>query len=90
MVNIEKSLELLGMPATDKVSRIKGVVTSVCFDLYGCVQALLSCGVAPDGKLGESYWLDVSRLTVDGHRVMQMPHFEIAKGPQDKPIPFNR
>lgn len=36
---IKKHLNLLGHEVKDKVSDFKGVVTSISFDLYGCVQA---------------------------------------------------
>ena len=58
-----KELKLLGFKAQDKVTGFKGVITSVSFDLFGCIQAALS---APekDGKIGESYWLDTNRMKI--------------------------
>lgn len=62
----------------DKVTGFAGVVTSVTFDLYGCVQALLTPGLV-DGKLQEQAWFDVKRLKDDAligrRRVMDVPRF---------------
>lgn len=81
-------LALLGLKVKDKVTGNKGVVTSICFDLYGCIQAIVS-----DSK-GEGKWYDVSRLEVkSGKPVMDLPDFEAGyiadgkKGGADKPIP---
>ena len=38
-MEIKKHLDLLGYEVEDKVSNFKGVVISISFDLYGCVQA---------------------------------------------------
>lgn len=85
-------LKLLGMRATDKVTGLNGVITSVCFDLFGCVQAAVHPGVDADKKMKESFWMDVSRLTIEGAEpVMERPNFEIGpvaegkQGAADKP-----
>ena len=36
---IKKHLDLLGLKVKDRVSDFEGVVISISFDLYGCVQA---------------------------------------------------
>ena len=36
---IKKHLDLLGHKVKDKVSDYTGVVISISFDLYGCIQA---------------------------------------------------
>ena len=38
------------------------VEDKICFDLYGCVQVCIDPGITKEGKLGESFWFDVSRL----------------------------
>jgi len=43
MNTVEAGLAMLGYNGTDKVTGMEGVVTSVGFDLYGCVQG----GVGP-------------------------------------------
>lgn len=89
---IEKHMKLLGMKAEDKVTGLKGVVSCVSFDLYGCVQVVLKPKVKDDGTVPEGHWLDVSRLNVTGKTpVMPMPNFdrgyiaEGKKGPAGKP-----
>ena len=44
---IKKHLDLLGHKVKDKVSGFQGVVISMSFDLYGCIQA----DVRPVGQL---------------------------------------
>lgn len=95
MLTVKEIINLLGRKATDKVTGQKGVITSVCFDLYGCTQAIINPGVMPDGKLGEICWFDISRLEVADDRVMRTPEFRFAdapvttkareKGPESKP-----
>ena len=81
MILIQKHLDLLGKKVEDRVSGFKGVVASVCFDLYGCVQAVVHPGLGADGKIGEQCWFDVSRLTVlDNSPVMERPNYDT--GPQ--------
>lgn len=85
MANVQEHLDLLGRRATDKVTGMRGVITSISFDLYGCVQGLLNPGVTEGNKLGELYWLDVSRLQMTDERVMPLPRFDFDKGPECKP-----
>ena len=64
-MNVKKHLDLLGHEVKDKVSDYKGVVISMSFDLYGCIQA----DVRPkelnrEGKMIPGQWIDVSRLKV--------------------------
>lgn len=77
MVILNKNLELLGMRVEDRVTGFKGVVASVTFDLYGCIQAIVNPGMTAEGKLGESQWFDISRLqVVDPTPVMRRPDFD--------------
>jgi len=86
---------IMGRTATEKITRTTGVITSVSFDLYGCVQAVLSQPVGEDGKTPASSWWDVTRLLInDGEAVMPCPDFIVGpldempdKGPENKPIP---
>jgi len=77
-------LNLLGLRVRDRVSGFEGVVASVCFDLYGCIQAIVHPGLQADGKLGDQSWFDVNRLEiVSTEPVMNRPNFEfgeVAKG----------
>lgn len=80
---VPKSLEMLGLKAKDKVTGFEGTVSSVCFDLYGCVLVSLTPPrnlENKEGKLPEGYWFDIKRIDTS-ERVMQAPVFlEIAKG----------
>ena len=94
MENVQKHLSILGLRVTDKVSGIVGVVTSVTFDLYGCVQTLVHTGVDKEGKLRDQVWFDIARLeVVSSEPVMAQPNFtsgpvaEGLKGPAEKPAP---
>jgi len=93
MSKIEKNLSLLGLTATDCVTGFKGVVTSVSFDLFGCIQAVVTPPAGENGKQEDSRWYDVARLkiSVTAERVMPVPDYEnisVAdgeKGPAEKP-----
>jgi len=80
-MNTSKHLSLLGLRVQDKVTRFTGVVTSICFDLYGCVQALVHPGMDAQGKIEEQIWFDVTRLEIMNKKpVMAPPNYDI--GPQ--------
>lgn len=92
MTPIKKHLDLLGLQVEDKVTGFQGVVTSVAFDLYGCVQAVVHPGTDKDGKIMDQLWFDVARLKVTSDEpVMTIPNFDYGlsaegrKGPADKP-----
>lgn len=87
---IQASLEFLGYPVKDKVTGQTGVVTTIGFDLYGCVQAIVHPGQDKDGKLLDPLWFDVKRLEKTGKRVMAAPSFASIKtgteqGPAERP-----
>lgn len=82
------NLKLLGLKVKDKVTGFSGVVTSISFDLYGCVQAIVHPGIGKDGKALECHWFDVGRLEILSKKpVMQTPTFQKKdeKGPAEKP-----
>jgi hypothetical protein len=92
MTNVKQHLDMLGLRVRDKVTGFSGVVASVCFDLYGCIQAGVNPGMAPDGKLMDAMWFDIARLSViDARPVMDTPNFEFGaqaegrQGPAEKP-----
>jgi len=91
-MNITKHLNLLGMRAEDRVTGINGVVTSISFDLYGCIQALVNPGLDKDGKIQDQLWFDVGRLKVTSSApVMDRPNYDFGpqaegkQGPAEKP-----
>ena len=92
---IKKHLEMLGHEVKDKVSDYRGVVISISFDLYGCIQA----DVRPkellkdDGTLKPGMWLDIARLVkTTSIPLMDQPNFEWGEvaegrhGPANLPI----
>ena len=84
MKNIFDYVKILGYPVKDRVTGFEGTVTSVGFDLYGCVQCVVNPRVKEDGKEVEARWLDHKRLEVIGDApVMEIPEFLVppATGP---------
>ncbi len=86
-------INLLGLPASDKVTGFKGIVTTIGFDLYGCIQAVVSPPMNDKGEIPEGKWFDVTRLQISTAAVMPVPQFDKGyistgkKGCSDKPIP---
>lgn len=94
MVNVSQHLGLLGMRVKDRVTGFEGVVSSVSFDLYGCIQAVVTPAAGEKGKLEDSRWFDVQRLEIVAKEpVMAKPEFDYSpadiaagkKGPAEKP-----
>lgn len=90
MTTKNEAFSILGLKAEDLVTGFKGVVTSISFDLYGCVQATLTAEAkdpkADDKYLSASYWFDLKRLKVTSKApVMVVPTFEYVPGPENKP-----
>lgn len=94
-------LRLLGLRVREKVSGFTGIVTSISYDLTGCIQAVVAPVVDDKGGLPDGRWFDVSRLEVlDEKPVMEIPggRFNVdrvskapvvpsqAPGPAAKPI----
>jgi len=89
MKTIQDNIDMLGLMVKDKVTGMQGVVASVSFDLYGCVQCVVNPGLGKDGKLMDSAWFDVARLKVlSASPVMERPDFCTVKGPAEKPACF--
>ncbi len=75
MKTIFDFVKILGYPVRDLVTGFEGTVTSVGFDLYGCVQCVVNPPVK-DGKVGEVMWYDFKRLVITGDKpVMDVPDF---------------
>lgn len=78
-VSTVKDMKLLGLRVCDLVTGFTGIVSSISYDLYGCVQAVVTPGVSKDGKAEDGRWFDTKRLTVlDPKPVMEVPCFEEA------------
>jgi hypothetical protein len=56
-------MKILGFTVHDSITGFEGVVTSIGFDLYGCIQCVVT-PTAKEGKIGDSGWFDHKRLTV--------------------------
>jgi len=83
---MRNEMQYLGCRVKEKVTGLSGIVTSLCFDLYGCVQGLVHPGLDKDGKPAEQHWFDLKRLTVENaDPVMPRPDFADVPGGQDKP-----
>lgn len=94
MNTISDHLKFLGFRVKDCVTGFEGVVSTVAFDLYGCIQAIVSPGVDEKGELRESKWFDLNRLQIMSEEpVLKRPTFEITqqvilegkKGPAERP-----
>jgi hypothetical protein len=91
---MQEYMKMLGRKGRDCVTGFSGVVASVSFDLYGCVQVVLTPAVEVDGKLGESHWFDAKRIEIiDNKPVISVPSFSTQRagdeiGPTVKP-PMN-
>lgn len=91
---IASHLAKLGLPVKDQVTGYIGVVTSVTFDLYGCVQGFVTPAADKTGAIAEGRWFDIVRLTpLKDKPVMPQPDFvsgpvaEGRKGGQLLPAP---
>lgn len=83
-------LAFLGQPMKDKVTGISGMLDSVCFDAYGCIQGSLRGKANKDGSLPDGRWFDMKRLVEDGKRIMEAPSYAATvagreNGPAEKP-----
>lgn len=75
-ISAQSHIDLLGFEVKDKVTNYKGVIVSICFDLYGCVQAAVKPKELRDGMPQDGTWLDVKRLVkTSKSRVMEVPDF---------------
>lgn len=90
---IEKHLGMLGKKATDRVTGYSGVIASISFDLYGCVQVVITPAVDEKGELKIGNWFDIARIVItDDIPVMDPPNFQegyVAEGKSgaaDKPL----
>lgn len=94
---VDRSLGLLGLRGRDRVTGYEGVVSSVCFDLYGCVQLILTGKTGWDGKLQDCGIFDIKRVEIlSTTPVMKPPDFATAnlepfsQGPAEKPAAMLR
>lgn len=79
-----KEFQLLGCKVTEKTTGFSGVVTSICLDLVGCVQAYITPHAS--AKNQEGRWYDVARLVI-GKRMMKAPEISPAGPSAKSPMP---
>lgn len=73
---MKKHINLLGKKAKDLVTGYSGVITTISFDLYGCVQAVITPPVDEKGETKNGTWFDVTRLQILSQApVMDLPDF---------------
>jgi hypothetical protein len=83
---MQEHLRLLGFKVRDVVTGFEGVVESIGFDLYGCIQAVVKGGLDTNGVPNEGRWFDLKRLrAISDAPVMPVPSFELVPGPAEKP-----
>lgn len=89
---IANHIGTLGLQAEDAVTGFKGIITSISFDLYGCIQVVVVPRTNDDGKIKDGQWFDISRLNiVSDTPVITVPDFsqgyiaEGKKGCAEKP-----
>ncbi len=84
---MQKYLKLLGHQATSVITGFKGVITSVSFDVNGCIMAAINPGVDKDGKNRDSLWYDVKALRITSKSpVVSQPDFVDVAGGNDLPL----
>ena len=91
---VELALRTLGLHGRDRITGISGVVTSVCFDLYGCIQLALHPGLDEKGEPRDVRWYDLVRIEIDYGTApcVVLPDFVSPRtarvpGPAEKPAP---
>ena len=89
MDQIKGELNLLGLKVKDVITGFTGIVTTVGFDLYGCVQAVVKPSeLSKEGKVQDGEWFDTKRLAIVSTKpVMARPGFIEVPGPENKSIP---
>ena len=83
---VEEYLNLLGKKGKDNITGQTGVVTSVCFDLYGCVMVDLKPDTLDkEGKIRDGMWFDHKRIEITSKKpVMDVPDFSNPDKPSFK------
>ena len=63
---IQEAINLLGYEGKDKVIGFEGIVESVSFDLYGCIQLWMKpTSLKEDGSQKEGGYFDISRIVIE-------------------------
>lgn len=83
MASMETLVGVLGIRVQDMATGLIGVVTSVSFDLSGCLQVLIAPPAKEDGTLPERAWFDIGRVQML-NRVVDAPGFSAYTLPKEK------
>ena len=77
-MDIEKHFDMLGLKGECKVTGFSGVITSLSFDLYGCIQVVITPDkTSKEGAIQEGHWFDVNRVQITSDTpVMELPDFD--------------
>jgi len=79
-MDVETALNFLGYKVEDKVTKQIGVVVSISFELYGCIQGLVVPEVDEKGARSDSRWYDIGRLVIiSDEPVMAQPTFVMVR-----------
>ena len=57
-------MDLLGLKVQDRVTNATGIVTSISYDLYGCIQAVISPCADVENRENITGWYDIKRLKI--------------------------
>lgn len=80
--------QLLGLEVKDVVTGLRGIVTSISFDLNGSVQAAANPGLDKDGKVQQGTWVDTKSLFVlCSTPVRERPAFQSIPDGRELPRP---
>lgn len=72
----DKDVNLLGKEAKDAVTGFSGVISTMSFDVYRCVQAFVTPPVDEKGEMKDGKWFDVARLIIaDDNPAMKKARF---------------
>lgn len=85
---MNEHFKLLGFKVRDVITGFEGIVDSISFDLYGCVQAIVRAeqDKKKPNETPASYWFDLKRLRpISKTPVMAVPSFVDVPGGADKP-----
>ena len=94
-MELNNHITMLGLQVEDAVTGFRGVVTTISFDLYGCIQAIVTPPIGDDDDMKEGKWFDITRLNIkDGIHIMSIPDFNKGyvaqgkKGCAEKSLPL--
>jgi hypothetical protein len=84
---MKEHLSLLGHRVRDLITNFEGVVSSVSFDISGCIQAYVIAAMPNDKQeLTKGGWFDTKRLlTLSEMPLADQPSFVDVPGGQDLP-----